>query len=155
LQKLLQLNEPMEALFFAYSETLFQLTTHQPVEPCLRNFELVLLDMMGVLPDFSAGEVSSDSSSPECSYQWVAGQGFISEQEFTPFMVDTVGQNLLPEPHLSFTQSQLSGIATRDFSNPDILFSAKRLTRLIIHSLLDGRPLRSRDLIIQTRKRYD
>jgi DNA repair protein RecO (recombination protein O) len=152
IHKLIHPDDPFPDLFAAYAETLHSLTAGLEPEPYLRRFELVLLSTLGMLPDFSVCSSDNTPIDPIKNYQWVPEMGFIEELHFSSFMAKVTGYSVSPQPQHRFIGGYLLGIQTQNFENKDVLMASKRLARLLIHQLLKGRSLRSRDLIIQARK---
>ena len=152
IQKLIHPGEPFPDLFAAYAETLHSLTAGLDLEPDLRRFEFVLLATLGMLPDCSICSVDNTPILPDQQYQWVPEMGFIEETQFTSYMEKATGYTVMPQPQNSFSGAALLGVQAQFFDDKEVLFASKKLTRLILHQLLKGRTLRSRDLIIQARK---
>jgi DNA repair protein RecO (recombination protein O) len=102
------------------------------IEPILRNFELVLLQELGYLPDF---EFTADTAEPiaaELTYTFVAEEGF-----------------MLCPPTQSFAISgaDLISIAQRDF-HTSARKVAKSLCRQALVPIIGDKPLKSRELFL-------
>ncbi len=152
MQKLVHACEPFPALFLNYAEALFRLSANEQVEPELRRFELTLLSSLGILPDLEVDAHTSLPIDEQLSYQWVADVGFISELIFASAIEQRTGYAIQPVDTHQFKGSELLGIAVREFDRVSVLNASKKLSRLLINQQLNGRTLRSRDLIILARK---
>lgn len=141
LLKLSPREEPHPQLYFAYTSTLQRLSANLPKEESLRLFELTLLEEMGYGFDFACdihGNAIIDDNSSR--YSFIAERGFSTETDDSP------------GSRHRFSGHVLKAMGERDFSDWEVLASAKKLCRLQINHLLDGKPLKSRELFVQTRE---
>jgi len=127
LVKLLGENIACNELFQQYEASLTSLVDTDSIELCLREFELMLLDELGVSFDFSlVFEHSAEG------FYYLPGEGFM------PAYIK------LKQP--CYNRWHLQAIAQSDLSTPEVLMTFKNLMRQVINHLLDGVPLNSRKL---------
>lgn len=127
LVKLLGDNIACTELFQQYHVSLQLLAQASNIEACLREFELALMEELGVSFDFSlVFEHSADS------YYYLPDEGFIP------------AYTKLKQP--CYSRRHLQAISERDLSQQDVLTTFKYLMRQVINHLLDGVPLNSRKL---------
>jgi DNA repair protein RecO (recombination protein O) len=127
LVKLLGDNIACEALFQQYKISLEALVQASNIEICLREFELMLMDELGLSFDFSlVFEHSAEG------FYYLPDEGFIP------------AYTKLKQP--CYNRWHLQAIAERDLSTPEVLNTFKALMRQVINHLLDGAPLNSRKL---------
>ncbi|MBA6341074.1 DNA repair protein RecO [Colwellia sp. MB02u-10] len=127
LVKLLGENIACEALFQQYKMSLEALAQASNIEICLREFELMLMDELGLSFDFSlVFEHSAEG------FYYLPDEGFIP------------AYTKLKQP--CYNRWHLQAIAKRDLSTPEVLNTFKALMRQVINHLLDGVPLNSRKL---------
>lgn len=124
LVKLLGENIHSDALFKGYYQSLTKLANSTSIELILRNFELALLDELGVSFDFSI--VFEHNAS---SFYYLPDEGFI------PAYTKLKSQR--------YDRTHLQLIAQRDYTT-EALSTFKLLMRQIINQLLGGVPLNSR-----------
>jgi len=127
LVKLLGENIACEALFQQYKMSLETLAQASNIEICLREFELMLMDELGLSFDFSlVFEHSAEG------FYYLPDEGFIP------------AYTKLKQP--CYNRWHLQAIAERDLSTPEVLNTFKALMRQVINHLLAGVPLNSRKL---------
>jgi DNA repair protein RecO (recombination protein O) len=127
LVKLLGDNIACEALFQQYKISLEALAQASNIEICLREFELMLMDELGLSFDFSlVFEHSAEG------FYYLPDEGFIP------------AYTKLKQP--CYSRWHLQAIAEQDLSTPEVLNTFKALMRQVINHLLDGVPLNSRKL---------
>jgi DNA repair protein RecO (recombination protein O) len=127
LVKLLGENIGCEALFQQYKMSLEALAQASNIEICLREFELMLMDELGLSFDFSlVFEHSAEG------FYYLPDEGFIP------------AYTKLKQP--CYNRWHLQAIAERDLSTPEVLNTFKALMRQVINHLLAGVPLNSRKL---------
>ncbi|TWX72579.1 DNA repair protein RecO [Colwellia sp. C1TZA3] len=127
LVKLLGENIACEALFQQYKISLESLAQASNIEICLREFELMLMDELGLSFDFSL--VFEHSAQ---GFYYLPDEGFIP------------AYTKLKQP--CYNRLHLQAIADRDLSTPEVLNTFKALMRQVINHLLAGVPLNSRKL---------
>lgn len=127
LVKLLGENIACNELFQQYEASLTSLADTDSIELCLREFELMLLDELGISFDFSlVFEHSAEG------FYYLPGEGFMP------------AYTKLKQP--CYNRWHLQAIAQSDLSTPEVLMTFKNLMRQVINHLLDGVPLNSRKL---------
>lgn len=133
--------EPHPRLYLAYTSTLRQLAGSLSNEESLRLFELTLLEEMGYGFDFGSDIHGNAIIDDTCTrYSFVAERGFSVETDDPS------------NSHHRFPGRVLKAIGERDFSDREVRVSAKKLCRQQINHLLGGKPLKSRELFIQTKE---
>lgn len=135
--RLIPENIPNQIAFALYARTLAELSETTSLEATLRIFEIELLEVLGVLPDFSRCNdtaVSIDASQP---YQFDPAAGRASAgSEPVANCVPVSGKTLL-------------AMSQRVFDDSLVLAESKRLMRRIVQQQLGGRELKSRDVFSQ------
>lgn len=136
LVRLLGRHDPCVSLFNHYQKTMVALLAK--VDQCaLRLFELQLLEVVGYGINFDEVAHSGEPIEPEGWYQYRVGQGFVPVLDVLQGGVKLRGEDLL-------------AIADRQLTSMAILKAAKYVTRMALASLLGGRPLKSRELLVAT-----
>lgn len=132
LSRVLYPGEPVSGLLPLYAGLLAGLSCgdEQQFEPQLRCFELDLLGLLGLCPDFTADAVSHAPVQPDQPYRYLPDSGFVAVVNGDPGVPGAV----------------LLAMARREFVEPVVRRSAKRLTRLLLGPLLGDKPLASRAL---------
>jgi DNA repair protein RecO (recombination protein O) len=136
LVRLLPVHEKEPALFEEYGTLMRALAGNEPLEPLLRNFELLLLDSLGYGLQF---DHDVQSGSPIHSDQWYhlhADGGFGAQ-------LNAPNQH---EQDIFYRGAELLMIAQRDFSQESVRRTAKRLLRTVLQQHLGKRELVSRSL---------
>ncbi|HET9694578.1 MAG TPA: DNA repair protein RecO [Steroidobacteraceae bacterium] len=139
LLKLLQRNDPHPALFDAYGDLLEHL--HAPAADAtraLRLFEKRLLDELGWGLNLAHEATSGAPLEPGRSYRYGLEGG--AEP------VDGVAEGTL-----IFCGASLLSLARELLDDPRSLADARRLLRAALDRLLDGRPLRTREVLLEMR----
>ena len=121
-------------IFSLYADTLKKLSLSLEIEPVLRAFELVLLELLGYGIDFS---ILDDLSSNEKQSFWYF---FHPETGFE----QVIDVNTKAEKY--FSAQSLEQIAKKQFTTVEVQKSAKRLLRLALSTHLGDKPLSSRGL---------
>jgi len=120
-------------IYSLYEQSLRALNQQQDLEPILRQFEFQLLNELGYGIHFEADAKSGEELSGLCSYCLDASLGFYQAEFDVP-------------AHFTFSGQHLLAIAARDFSQPDVKQTAKRISRILLKPLLGNKPLTSREL---------
>jgi DNA repair protein RecO (recombination protein O) len=128
--------DPHAPLFDAYATTVAVLTSGQPVAPQLRRFELGLLEALGYGLDL-ARDAAGDALDPAASYRYDAAHGLTRCRGDAGALS---GESLL-------------ALARDHLAEPRQLADARRLLRAALDAHLDGRPLRTRELLARARAR--
>tara|TARA_R110000744_G_scaffold112531_4_gene211166 strand:- start:7200 stop:7886 length:687 start_codon:yes stop_codon:yes gene_type:complete len=127
LVKLLGENIACGELFQQYIICLKSLAEASNIEICLREFELTLMEELGISFDFSlVFEHSAEG------FYYLPDEGFIP------------AYTKLKQP--CYDRLHLQAIAQQDLSTPAVLITFKNLMRQVINHLLNGVPLNSRKL---------
>lgn len=132
LVKLLPRHDPQPQLFTFYSSVLSILSSAEPTEPALRQFEKQLLGELGYGLNL---ERSVDDDQPiiaEAHYCYVLDQGARS--------------NTANEPGIAVSGRGLLALREDCLSDPLLLREVKRLTRAALAAQLRGKTLRTREL---------
>ena len=132
LVRLLYPGEPVTGLLPLYAALLEQLARvdADTLEPVLRRFELDLLELLGLCPDFSSDAVNGEPVQQYGQYRYLPESGFVEVMHGDPGVSGAV----------------LLAMARREFDDLNVRRSAKRLTRLLLGPLLGDKPLASRAL---------
>jgi len=100
------------------------------IEPVLRNFEFVLLEELGYLPDFTYDSQNELEIVANKSYSLINEIGFVE-----------------CDPHQSFAISGLDILAVNDNHwQPASLKAAKKISRIALYPILGDKPIKSREL---------
>jgi len=159
LVRLLSQDIHCDSLFKHYHQTLKGLSQNLPIAPQLRQFELCLLDELGVSLDFTP-VFTEDSNN-------VVGFYYITEQGFTPayhFSVPNITTAWFDKVHLKIiaeqvnvpeikTESMIENGTENGAKSTEVEHTFKLLMRQIINELLDGKPLNSRKLFVNKKNR--
>jgi DNA repair protein RecO (recombination protein O) len=128
--------DPYPAVYHCYNDTIHALAmvdSRLAIEALLRRFEWVLLKEGG----YCLTAIESVSDKPIVAnhyYQFIPSKGFINASS----------SNAILGTHIM-------AIVDGDFHDINVLKSAKKIMRQAIDYLLNGRPLKSRDLFIPTK----
>lgn len=136
LYRLLNIHEPVPALFASYMSCLdalhnFKSSTDE--ETSLRLFELELLNVLGYGVDFSEDSITGDKIIADKSYAFSVREGFTEHRQQR-------GANRLSVP------GELILMLQEDRWVKESLGLLKTINRLVIDDLLNGVPLNSRQL---------
>jgi DNA repair protein RecO (recombination protein O) len=139
LLKLLQKSDPHPALFDAYANLVERLyAAGQDPARALRLFEKRLLDELGWGLNLEHEATSGEPVQPARSYRYGIEGG--AEP------VDGVAEGTL-----IFCGASLLSLAREELDDPRSLADARRLLRAALDRLLDGRRLRTRDVLLEMR----
>jgi DNA repair protein RecO (recombination protein O) len=128
-----------DALFKRYQLTLQALSEDLPIAPQLRQFELCLLEELGLSFDFSP--VFNEASDHVAGFYYIAEQGFVPAYKYS--------MNNITTPW--FDTRHLQTIAEHIYHDQvlihqEVEHTFKLLMRSVLNHLLDGKPLNSRKL---------
>ncbi len=129
--RLLERRDAHPVLFAAYSALLEELTSSERIEPALRQFEMRLLEELGVGLSLTLSAIDGSAVEPEQWYEYHLERG----------VVPVAGPD---DTAMVFKGSVLTAVQSHDWTVPDALRSAKRLLRYTIDYYLDGRELKTR-----------
>ncbi|MDJ0911047.1 MAG: DNA repair protein RecO [Woeseiaceae bacterium] len=127
-------HDPQPEVFAAYREAVHALAAAENPAPTLRLFEIELLRLLGYALNFDHEALSDDELEPDAHYEYRAEQGPVRVQRTSGPMV--------------FSGAELIGIRESRFDEAEILRSAGRLMRHVIHYHLGGKELKSRKVLI-------
>lgn len=136
LNRLLPKEVPHPELFVAYQRSLNWLANNGDIEPCLRQFELLLLDDMGYGIDLTQEYENGQTVEADVEYCLVLENGIRRVDNSAKGTNRFSGEALLQVSHNVWT--------------PQSLQCAKRITRMALSPLLGHKPLKSRELFQQT-----
>lgn len=118
------------------------------LEPCLRLFELQLLDALGVRPDFGFCANQSSTPEPHRRYRFYPSQGraaelFDERPEYDPFDIHREGI-IRNDVGIEVSGESLLALAAFDVSDESHWPDIKRIMRPLLRIQLGDRPLKSR-----------
>jgi DNA repair protein RecO (recombination protein O) len=126
-------HDPQPEIFELYAQTIPALCGEVDLAPCLRNFELELLSLLGYAANLGHVAGTNDSIDPDCNYEYRVDQGPVSVAR--------------SEGPLVFRGQTLLAIAAREFDDTEVLKAANRLLRAAISHHLGGKELQSRKVL--------
>lgn len=135
-----------ESLFSHYQVTLSCLSQNLPIAPQLRQFELSLLDELGLSFDFSP--IFDENNDNIVGFYYLAEQGFIPAYKYS---VNTITTSYFNTGHLQAIAESIHH--DKPLETPDAELTFKLLMRDVINHLLDGKPLNSRTLFKKQEKK--
>ncbi len=130
--------DPHPGLFIAYSQALADLRAGGDPEPALRRFEFQLLAEVGYGLNLDHDVLNDVPLDPAGVYEYRLEQG--------PVPAAAGGEGL------TFAGAELLAIGRGEFSSPVILRLAKRLFRAVLAHYLDGRALKTREVMAAMRR---
>lgn len=123
-------------LYHHYGETLLGLKQNpDSPEQVLRQYELALLQELGVMPDFTLEADTQQAISPHSTYELIPEMGLCAVKVSSS---------------RSFTGAELLALSQGEF-DPVSLAAAKRLCRIALKPFLGEKPLKSRELFLASR----
>ncbi len=151
LEFLLVEQESSPYLFALYEAALLGLRAQQPLEPLLRYFEKNLLEELGFGASFDQDAETGEPIEAGANYLFLPQKGCLRLDPQARSAYDSCSSvpdeaATAPGKALVVPGEALLAIAEHDFSTPQCLKYAKRIMRLCIDDLLNGRKLRSREL---------
>lgn len=139
LLKLFAKHDSHPEVFQLYAETIDLLKRTPDALPPLRRFEKRLLEFLGYGLALDRDALTGDALHPEASYHYRIEQG-------------AVRVHGVAEGTLMFTGATLLAVSQEDFANPRIAADARRLLRAALDRVLDGRELKSRQVMMDLRQ---
>lgn len=134
LHRLLSQGEVTAELFALYDRCIRELDQKKSVEPMLREFELSLLQSLGLLADLTVCIDDDSIVSPDITYYFEPEAGVrMAGVAHRAVAAKASGRTLL-------------GLSHRDFSSPQVLSESKGLMRAILRYYLGEKPIKSREL---------
>ena len=128
-----------DVLFKQYQLTLASLSENLPIAPQLRQFELCLLEELGLSFDFSP--VFNKTSDNIAGFYYIAEEGFVPAYKYSIGSINTPWFNA---EHLQTIAQHIHHGKVLIDSETEQTF--KLLMRNVVNHLLDGKPLNSRKL---------
>lgn len=128
-----------QPLFLQYHETIAYLAQGVEIAPQLRNFELILLDELGLSFDFSPVFEHQVNS-----FYYIAEQGFVPIHSVT--LASEKGSICYDRHHLQIIAKLVT--EQKPITIPIIEKTFKLLMRQVLNNLLGNKPLNSRKLFI-------
>ncbi|GGF68571.1 DNA repair protein RecO [Alteromonas lipolytica] len=123
-------------LYTSYASAITALQQQvQGAEFTLRQYEMALLQELGVMPDFTCDAASGDAIAMHSHYELVPELGFCAVKLPTRF---------------TFSGEELHRLAQGELDET-ALKAAKRLCRLALHPFVGDKPLKSRELFLASR----
>jgi len=129
-------HDPHPEVFADYHHCLRRLSGGAELELALRRFELALVKSAGYGLDLQA-DSHGQALQADRRYRFVSDEGLVAD------------------PQGAYTGEALLAIDHNEFHHPTVLNEAKRLMRTVIDSHLQGKPLKSRQVIQQVIKHYE
>ncbi len=139
LLRLTRHEDAMPDVFQAYAMALDGLRHGDTEQPALRRFEKALLGCLGYGLDLATEAGSDEPLAAERYYHFRAGSGFMAAGE-----VAAEG---------AFRGADLLALAADRLESPATLRAARRLLRESLEHCLEGRGLKSRDVMLALRRR--
>jgi DNA repair protein RecO (recombination protein O) len=137
LLKLTERCDPHPEIFFSYAACMQSLCAGEAVEAALRRFEKRLLNDLGYGLDLA---------------QTAEGQP-VQIDRYYRFALQSGAQLCVAEAPGAVYGQSLADLQAESFSDARSLRDAKRLLRAAIDTCLDGRPLKSREVMLALRQR--
>lgn len=133
LQRTLPMADPNPNLFAAYIDLLGELAATDDVEPVLRRFEKTFAGELGYSFAWDQTTDTGEAVANGCQYYYDPEQGILARPSETARLQGLSGDTL-------------KALAGGDLESPDCRRVAKRVTRVLVDFLLQGRELNSRRL---------
>ena len=127
----LRMEDPYPNLFALYTSTLNDFSESKPIEPSLRQFEILMLSEIGYAINFTTEAHSQNPIKTDSEYVFLVEKGFVSKQDQNPDSFRIKGQ-------------AIKAINEGNFSDQETSIAAKKILRLSIHYHLDGKELKSK-----------
>lgn len=138
--RILQHNDPQDAIYPIYQQALSSLSCQNSLEKILRLFEKRLLAALGYALPLQTEAGTNEPIVSEKQYRYDSQHGFIA--------IDHGINNFHWQPVIS--GASLLAFHAEIFDEPTILQEIKRITRTALTVLLGEKPLRSRALFLPT-----
>lgn len=131
LQRTLPMDDPNPTLFAAYIDLLHELSRAPDVEPVLRRFEKAFAEELGYSFAWDQTTDTGETVAIDRQYYYDPEQGILARPSETARLRGLSG-------------ATLQALAAGDLESPDCRRVAKRVTRVLVDFLLQGRELNSR-----------
>lgn len=122
---------------FELYETTLAALEREPLEPILRRFEWRLLAVSGYGLDFTV-DVAGAPIEATTDYGYIVGEGFVPE---TSARSDPASMSVAV-----FAGADIQALGREEWTRPEVMRQAKRLSRLALLPLVGDKPLQSRSL---------
>lgn len=136
-QRLTSSYQPVDGLFTDYHNALKALTARQPIEPVLREFEWRLLCHLGHGFDWFADTLGD----PIAAHKYYR---FNAEEGFTPIAAAAAH---------CYSGAVIQALGAFELDEPQLLNSMKQIMRQALAPYLGEKPLRSRELFTQFKRK--
>jgi DNA repair protein RecO (recombination protein O) len=130
--------DPHPGLFIAYSQALADLRSGGDPEPALRRFELQLLAEVGYGLNLDHDVLNDVPLEPHKFYEYRLEHGPVPASDGTGGLV--------------LSGAELLAIGRGDLQSPAVLTAARRLLRSVLAHYLDGRTLKTREVLASMRR---
>jgi DNA repair protein RecO (recombination protein O) len=136
-------NTAHQNIFLAYAQALSGLQTEENIEVPLRRFEYLLLEDLGIFPDFRQ-DIYGSAINADLNYQLVPQQGFVAITSIGARINDRLE---IQGRYLQLFEHELNDVdhLSEDQRKP-CLQQLKKLMRALIEEVLEGKELKSRRL---------
>ena len=134
LLKLIARGEAGPEVFALYDETVRELELKKKPEPLLRRFEIRLLQLLGLAPQFAFCVDGHEQVEADVLYFYFPESGA------------TPAESCLQPGGIKVTGKTLIALDSFDFSDDESRVEAKRLMRRVLAYFLGDQPIRSREL---------
>lgn len=128
--------DPHPGLYPGYARAVAALAARAPLAPELRRFEKRLLDVLGYGPELRF-DAAGQPIDPDRAYS------YLPESGLAPCREDATG---------ALRGASLLALAADEFPDGRALADARRLLRAALDVHLEGRPLKTRELLAQLRR---
>lgn len=137
LSRSIQEEQEFYHLFQHYNESVKALYTNENLPTILRNFEICLLEELGVAPQWDTDTGGIDLSS-QSMYYFVFEQGFERVTEPLDLNSNSVSNK-------AFSGKAILSLANRRYS-PEVMKECQQITQLLLRHIIGNKPLESRKL---------
>jgi DNA repair protein RecO (recombination protein O) len=127
-------HDPQPEIFDTYVRAITALAATDQIAPCLRQFEIELLQHLGYALNLEHEADSQAALRSDANYEYHFERGAV--------------QVARSDGRLVFSGAILAAIAEQQFSNADVLRAANRLLREVIGFHLGGKELKSRKVLV-------
>jgi len=144
LVRLLPREDPHPELFDAYLEAVGALGHEMAIEPTLRRFERSLLEKIGYGADL-ARDAEGRAIDPAVMYGFDPVRGWVIQAG----SADPEDRRAVAQ---GFAGATLCALARGAFDDPQLLAQMKSLTRMMLNTRLEGRPLATRQILLDLQR---
>jgi DNA repair protein RecO (recombination protein O) len=144
LVRLLPREDPHPELFDAYLEAVGAFCHEMAIEPTLRRFERPLLEKIGYGADLARASNGSPIY-PTALYGFDPVRGWVIQTGVADPDDRRAGMQ-------GFAGATLRALASGAFDDPQLLAQMKSLTRMMLNARLEGRPLATRQILLDLQR---